>query len=146
MAQMTKGQKAKVNRAIAEAGATGMFHDEYWQGQRMIHNALQALAEREGWEYELLDSWYRQGNGIFSEGKDWYFKMKADDRRESHGIISAAGAGTVEDPHNKPAPVRRGLTQGGKHESYPANDKQNGRDARTYSNRNVGRQTSRIIS
>lgn len=98
MAQMTKGQKTKVNRAIANAGATGMFHDEYWQGQRMIHNALQALAEREGWEYELLGSWYRQGNGIFSEGKDWYFKMKTDDRRESHGIIRAAGAGTVEDP------------------------------------------------
>ena len=95
---MTPAQAKKaVNRVIPHEQIKGFFSDESWQGIQQIWNAFNDA----GLNWNIMDTQYSNDQGV-PTGKTWQVQVDYTDRRNKpmsiHGVVRAAGAGSVENP------------------------------------------------
>lgn len=86
--------KNQINRILREATA-GLHRDEYW---KPVADAWKRLADA-GWVVRLIKTEYRWEDGKPVE-KFWQYEVYDGARLNSPipGVLTAHGAGTVEDP------------------------------------------------
>jgi len=80
-----------------------LYKDTYWQGPKCIWDTFNDL----GFNWQIDSSDYKNYNnkGGMPDAKEWKFTIMWDDNKGKHmkqsGIVTASGAGTVEDPLSK---------------------------------------------
>ena len=88
--------KRIVNKLIPQN--TGIFSDDHWAGVKQVFDAF----NQAGIDWRLMHADYRHDDQNKPIGKDWQFNVVFNNNKGKetilHGIISAAGAGSVEDP------------------------------------------------
>lgn len=92
--------RAIVNRKIIpQERIKGFFTDDSWEGIQQIWNAFSAA----GLDWNIMGSnYYPTDSGHPMGGKIWNIEIDFTNNRgrptKLHGTVTAAGAGTVEDP------------------------------------------------
>jgi len=86
-------------RIIPQEQIKGFFSDDSWQGIQQIWNAFNEA----GLNWDIMDSnYYPTSDGHPMGGKIWYIEINFTNNKgrptKLNGTITAAGAGTVEDP------------------------------------------------
>ena len=86
-------------RIIPQEQIKGMFSDDSWQGVQQIWNAFSEA----GLDWDIVDSnYYPTNDGHPMGGKIWNIVVNFINNKGKattlHGTVTAAGAGTVEDP------------------------------------------------
>ena len=84
-----------------------LYKDDYWQGPKEVFGAFDQL----GLNWQIDKSEYRKGekrmaqNPMLDYSKVWYLTIWFDNNRgkqqKINGYVTAAGAGSVEDPLDK---------------------------------------------
>ena len=95
MAQLLATQKRKINKEIS--GTPGIFSDDNWEAVYKVLARLTRACEMHGLEWVMNNTRYFHDENGNPCRKVWTFTV-TDGRRESTGVIIAAGAGTVADP------------------------------------------------
>lgn len=83
----------RINRILAD-NTRGLFRDEYWQP---VHASFRAL-ESAGYEVNLTGANYDHDENGTPCRKVWTFEVAFGTSKPFYGIMTAAGAGTIEDP------------------------------------------------
>lgn len=85
--------KNHVNKLL-DFHTKGFFTDDFWQP---VHATFKEL-DAQGIEYELTGARYEHDANNTPCRKVWTFEVQAPKGKPLYGVITAAGAGTVEDP------------------------------------------------
>jgi len=76
----------------------GFFRDEYWAPVNKLWKTL----GRNGIDFAIDESKYRKDSRGVPDSKKWYFSIRFEDnkgkKKKIHGSVTAAGAGSAEDP------------------------------------------------
>jgi len=94
---MTKSQLVKKLNNLIHSAAPGLFSDPFWAGKNQVVQAC----ELAGFDLCVMDSKYFHDDAGVPIRKEWWFECTADnDGKEVKATIhiTAAGAGTVQDP------------------------------------------------
>ncbi len=95
---MNKPRAVKLVNNILHRHTSGLFRDEDWSHVNKLFDVLR----NEGIDYELTDAKYTQNEKGVPTAKTWRFTIEfTNDRGRPtilYGIITAAGAGSVEYP------------------------------------------------
>jgi len=95
-------QQARViinRKIIPQEAIKGFFSDESWQGVQQIWNAFSEA----GLDWNIMGSdYYPTNDGHPMGGKIWKIEINFTNNKGKfttlHGTVTAAGAGTTEDP------------------------------------------------
>lgn len=105
-------QARKIVRNIVDAPSKGLFKDEYWEGPKKIFDAMSSA----GLDWHLTDNYYGVSKSfsdtypgekwrIPNNYKEWKFEIQFVNNRGRatilHGVLTAHGAGSVQDPLEK---------------------------------------------
>ena len=89
--------KNNVNRLLARY-TKGFFTDDSWRPVHQIWKAMTSAAI----DWEVTDTEYRKNDEGRPASKRWKFEVNFNDKsgrpKTLHGVVIAAGAGSVEDP------------------------------------------------
>jgi len=95
-----KNAKARreVNKVLHRNTPRGLLRDRDWRHVDVIWKALNAAA----FDWTMIDSEYHHDREGRPSGKTWKFEIyfKNDKGRDTviYGVVTASGAGSVEDP------------------------------------------------
>jgi len=87
--------KNRINKILREC-TSGLFSDEYWQP---IHKSFRAIIEA-GFDIIITNTQYQEDYRGIPISKVWKFEI-AFGNKPIYGVMTAHGAGTVEDPLNR---------------------------------------------
>lgn len=85
--------KNRVNKILSD-NSKGSYTDQYWQP---IHNIFKLL-EAAGFNTILNSTLYRQNDAGIPISKEWRIEVLMETGKSLKGIITAHGAGSIEDP------------------------------------------------
>jgi len=88
-----QGFRNQINKILREKTA-GYHTDQFWTP---INEAFQALRNI-GIEVTITNTWYDQDERWNPIRKTWQIEIPFGDKKPLHGVIIAAGAGTIAEP------------------------------------------------
>lgn len=90
-----------VRKILANVDLNHVFSDEYWQGPKLVWNALTEAKL----DWNMTGSSYKKNDQGIDSSKQWKFEIRFvnDNKRPTvlHGTLTASGAGSVQDPLEK---------------------------------------------
>lgn len=99
--------KTMINKATKKCTYNKLYNDSYWQGPQCVWDAFDKL----NLNWHITKSEYKNNKDDAKMGikmpsrKEWHFEIMWDNNKGKHqkmsGYLTAAGAGTVEDPLSK---------------------------------------------
>lgn len=95
---MKKSHALRFIRGLCDKHTRGFFHDSYW---KPIHACFKEL-ERHGIDVVLASTEYFKNDKGVPSSKVWRFTIEFENEKGRtttlYGMITAAGAGSVDDP------------------------------------------------
>jgi len=95
--------KTLIYKSTKKCTYNKLYKDSYWQGPQCIWNTFDEL--NLNWHIDSSD--YKKYNKevVMPDAKEWRFTIMWDDNKgkfkKQKGIVTASGAGTVDDPLKK---------------------------------------------